>query len=93
MLYSSAFLWFEIHPPNAKTSGPTADTVSTPGVGGSAASPCWACFSSGLASSFVYYRYYIGRSPVVFSGDLRGKHNGNHRTRHMHVVFICVFVV
>jgi hypothetical protein len=26
--------------PNAKTSGPTADTASTPGVGGSAASPC-----------------------------------------------------
>jgi hypothetical protein len=25
--------------PNAKTSGPTADTASTPGVGGSAASP------------------------------------------------------
>jgi hypothetical protein len=27
-------------PANAKTSGPTTDTASTPGVGGSAASPC-----------------------------------------------------
>jgi hypothetical protein len=29
-----------VYRPNAKTSGPTADTASTPGVGGSAASPC-----------------------------------------------------